>query len=102
MEPHLSLKGQIDRDIAALFIEQLSGFSREDAPLVLDLEEAELDDAAVVAVLVDHLRQAARRVGAIQVLRPPQVLAHGLYRVGALAGSTLQLIEPREELGASG
>jgi ABC-type transporter Mla MlaB component len=101
VESHLTLKGTIERDIAALFIEQLSSFSKEDAPLVLDLEEAEIEDASVAAMLVDYLRQTAARVGSVQILRPPQVLAHGLYRIGALGPSSIQLVEPRSELGTS-
>lgn len=98
----LALKGEVDRDIAALFVEQLASLGRPDAPVTLDMREAELEDAAVTALLVDALRHAALRTGGLQVLEAPQVLAHCLYRVGALGkGSTIQLVEPREELGTS-
>lgn len=97
----LTLKGQLERDVAALLIEQLAGLGREDAPLTLDMGEADIDDAGVATILVDHIRQTAQRVGAVQILRPPQVLAHGLYRVGALGMSTIELIEPRQEIGSS-
>lgn len=95
----LSLAGEIERDVAALFIEQLAGLEREDAPIVVDLEEAEIEDATVAATLVEHLRQTAARVGTVRLLRPPQILAHALYRVGAPLGASIQLVEPREELG---
>ncbi len=102
MEARLTLKGVVDRDIAALFVEQLATLSREDAPATIDLEEAELEDAAMVATLVDHLRQAAHRIGTIILLRPPQVLAHSLYRIGALGPRAfIQVVEPREEIGTS-
>ena len=39
MEAKLALRGTVDRDIAALFVEQLAGLSREDAPVVIDLED---------------------------------------------------------------
>ncbi|MCK6550324.1 STAS domain-containing protein [Myxococcota bacterium] len=97
----LTLTGQVERDIAALFLEQLAAMEREDAPVVLDLEEAEVDDASIATMLVDHIRQTAARVGTVRIIRPPQVIAHVLYRIGALQGSTIQLVEPREELGTS-
>jgi anti-anti-sigma regulatory factor len=98
----LSLKGTVDRDIAALFTEQLASLAREDAPVSIDLEEADIEDAALAATLVDHLRQAAHRIGALILVRPPQVIAHSLYRIGALGPrAEIQVIEPREELGRS-
>jgi ABC-type transporter Mla MlaB component len=100
---HLSLAGDVGRDVALLFVEQLAGLERSDAPVELDLEDAELEDARVVALLVDGVRQAAHRTGAVRLLRPPQTLAHALYRVGALgAGGGLEVVEPREELGSAG
>jgi ABC-type transporter Mla MlaB component len=98
----LALKGTIDRDIAALFVEQLATLAREDAPVEIDLEEADIEEAAIVAVLVDHIRQAAYRIGSVVLFRPPQVLAHALYRIGAMGPrAVIQVIEPREELGTS-
>jgi anti-anti-sigma regulatory factor len=98
----LTLKGQIERDVAALFIEQLAGMDREDAPLVLDMGDADIEDSRVATMLVEYIRQTAQRVGHVQILRAPQILAHSLYRVGALGSqSTIELIEPRVELGAS-
>ncbi len=95
----LTLEGLLDREMAALLVEQLSELGPEDRPVTLDLTLVDLEDAAVTALLVDALRQTARRVGELKLLRPPQVLAHSLYRVGALGKSTLQLVEPRQELG---
>lgn len=98
----LTLKGTVDRDIAALFIEQLASLSLEDAPVEIDLEEADIEDGQICAVLVDHLRQAAYRIGSLILFRPPQVLAHALYRIGALGPrAVIQVIEPRDELGSS-
>jgi ABC-type transporter Mla MlaB component len=98
----LSLKGEIERDVAALFIEQLAGLDREDAPVILDMVDADIEDAGVAAMLVDHIRQTAERVGTVQILRPPQILAHCLYRIGALGDrASIQLVEPRMEIGGA-
>jgi ABC-type transporter Mla MlaB component len=102
MDTFLTLKGQIERDVAALFIEQLSALGREDAPLILDMADADIEDSRVCTMLVDYIRQTAERVGSVQILHAPQILAHSLYRVGALGSrSSIELIEPREELGIS-
>lgn len=100
--PKLTLEGQVEADVAALFVEQLAGVSKDDVPLTLDMSDAELEDGAVTATLVEAIRAAAERLGSLQILEPPQVLAHCLYRVGALGpASTIHLVEPREELGAA-
>jgi ABC-type transporter Mla MlaB component len=100
MDTLLVLKGQIERDVAALFIEQLAGLGREDAPLTIDMEDADVEDSSVATMLVDYIRETAHRVGAVQIVRPPQIIAHSLYRVGALGGA-IQLVEPRQEIGTS-
>jgi anti-anti-sigma regulatory factor len=97
----LVLKGLVGREVAALFTEQLAGLGPADAPITLDLSEADLEDGVVTAALVDGLRQAASRAGSVQLLSPPQVLAHALYRVGALGSGTIHLVEPRFELATS-
>jgi ABC-type transporter Mla MlaB component len=100
METLLELKGQIERDVAALFIEQLAALGREDAPLTIDMADADVEDASVATMLVDYIRETARRVGSVQIVKAPQVIAHALYRIGAMGG-VIQLIEPRVELGTS-
>jgi hypothetical protein len=102
MDTVLTLKGQVERDVAALFVEQLAGLGKEDAPLILDMREADVEEARVCTMLVDHIRQTAERVGAVQILHAPQILAHALYRIGALGReSSIELIEPREEIGSA-
>jgi hypothetical protein len=60
------------------------------------MREAELQDATLIGMLVDQIREAAMRTGKVQLLEPPQVLAHNLYRVGPLEGdATIQLVDPR-------
>ena len=97
----INLEGDVDPDVAALFVEQLAQLQQDDLPVTLDLSGAEITDAATCALLVDALRQTARRLGGLQVREPPQVLAHGLYRVGALERGTLHLVSPRDELGSA-
>lgn len=98
----LRIEGEIEPDVAALFAEQLAQMTKDDAPLTLDLSEADVEDAASCAALIDAIRQAAKRLGGVQLLAPPQVLAHGLYRVGALVeGGVIHVVSPREELGTS-
>lgn len=81
----LTLRGQIDRDIAALFIEQLAQLSSADAPLTIELVEAQLDDAALAPLLADHLAQTAERIGAIHLIGTPSTLAEALRRLGSAA-----------------
>lgn len=96
----LRLEGEIDPQVLALFLEQLA--SAPSGELEVDLEEADVSAAAVVARLADALRREARRIGRVRVIRAPQVLAHTLYRVGALGRGTLELVEPRDEIGSAG
>ena len=95
-----SLKGLVERDVAALFIEQLSELEDDDAPIVVDLSEADIEDAVVAAMLVDCIRTTAARIGRIKVLRSPQILAHALYRLNA-TGEEVLLIDPRLEIATS-
>ena len=96
------VEGLLDRDIAALLIEQLSTLTGGEERTRIDLSEADIEDAIVVSSLIEALRTTAERLGHLEVFGAPQVLAHGLYRVGALGPSAkLRLIEPREEIGTS-
>ena len=94
----LKIAGVLDEDLAALFAEQLSELEESCA---VDLSEADLEDASVTAGLIDIIRTTARRVGGLTLVQAPQVLAHGLYRIGAISADCVTLIEPRNELGTS-
>ena len=98
----LTLSGTVDPAVAALFVEQLSQASPEAGPLSINLRDADIEHADVVATLTEALRETAKRLGSLQVIAPPQVLAHCLYRVGSLGqGSTLHIVEPRQDLPTS-
>ncbi len=96
------LEGEVEPDVAALFAEQLAQVTQEDLPLTVDLSEADIEDGRTCATLVDAIRHAAARIGGLQLIEPPQVLAHCLYRVGALPeGGPIHVVGPREEIGTS-
>ena len=98
----LRVEGLLDQDIAALFIEQLSALPQDGSVTRIDLSEADIADAIVVTNLIEALRTTAERLDQLEVFGAPQVLAHGLYRVGALGpAAKLRLIDPREEIGTS-
>lgn len=65
-------------------------------PLVLDLFELELDDAAAVVAAVDAIRALAA-MGPVIVRQAPHWLAHNLYRINALGKDAITLEAPREE-----
>ena len=96
------VSGLIDRDIAALLTEQLSALQPDGDVTTIDLSEADIEDAVVVTALIKLLRETANRLTRLEVVGAPQVIAHGLYRVGALGpNASLKLIDPREEIGTS-
>ena len=98
----LRVEGLIDQDIAALLIEQLSAYTPDDGVLRIDLSEADLEDPVVTTQMVEALRTTANRLQGMEVYGAPQVLAHSLYRIGALGKTAkLRLIEPRQEIGSS-
>jgi ABC-type transporter Mla MlaB component len=98
----IRVEGLLDRDIAALFTEQLSILDTDEETIRIDLLDADIEDAVVVSTLIEVLRSTAERLGQLEVFGAPQSLAHGLYRVGALGpNAKLRLIEPREEIGTS-
>lgn len=66
----------------------------------LCLGELELSDGVALARMVDLVRLLLGGARRVRVVRPPQTLAHVLYRVGMLAGDArLALVEPRQEEG---
>jgi len=92
----LRITGDIDRDVAALLIEQLAAL---DEPVTIDLSEADIDDGRVIVMLVDALRRTKDRLGRLTLIGPPQVLAHTLYRTNDL--DAFDIVEPRQELGTT-
>jgi hypothetical protein len=76
----LTLKGLVEEDVAALFIEQLAQLTPQDAPIRLELAQAKLANEEVAASIADHIRQTAKRIGAVEVVGAPTALARALDR----------------------
>lgn len=99
----LSADGDLLGDRLSALLETLEHLPPETRRLELDLAEADLDDDPnAVATLAAALRRSARRLERLRLHRPPQVLAHTLYRVGALTDGRLEILDPRSEIGLSG
>ncbi|MEO1336006.1 MAG: STAS domain-containing protein [Myxococcota bacterium] len=100
MTNRLTFEGDLDHQAVQTIVETIGAIDR--GPLSVDLTEVDITDGRACAALADALRKAAGRIGDVAVIQAPQALAHTLYRVGALGSGTLQLIEPRDELGHAG
>ncbi len=84
-------------------LDALAGMTKDDRPVTLDLSDAEIEDGAACATLTRALRQTAQALGGeLIIVGCPQVLAHTLYRVGALGAGSIRLVEPRDEIGTAG
>ena len=77
----LILRGFVEGDVAALFIEQLAALSPADAPMRLELEQATIEDTAVAALLAEHIRLTAQRIGALEVIGAPEAIMLALERL---------------------
>lgn len=67
--------------------------------LILDLEDLDLEDGVAVAHLVTGLRALRARCDRLVLVGAPQMLAHTLYKVGALSDPGLSLVDPRQDEG---
>lgn len=68
--------------------------------LRLDMTEVTDIDAPAIAILVDLVRQAASLDQPVVVESPPQMLAHTLYKVGALGPIVIE--QPRNDVPSAG
>ncbi len=94
------LTGDLDSAGARSILGVLGAEPRGGGLAELQLDEAELTDGVSVTLMVEAVRLLLSRYDRVQLVRPPQALAHSLYRVGMLEGaSRLSLIEPREDEG---
>lgn len=66
---------------------------------VLDLADLDLEDGVAVAHLVTGLRALRARCDRLVLVAAPQMLAHTLYKVGALSDPGLVLVAPRQDEG---
>ena len=74
----LALRGHVEVDVAALFIEQLAEI---EGPLRIDLCQAKLVDPLVVDMLAECFRQTAQRLGGLELIGAPTALARALEAV---------------------
>ena len=85
----------IDADIcignAQAFCEALTQLS----PKRIELSALSIEDGESMA----HVISIIRRLQPICLIAAPQMLAHGLYKIGALASGEITLIVPREDEG---
>lgn len=63
------------------------------------LADLDLEDGVAVAHLVTALRALRSRSGRLVLVQAPQMLAHTLYKVGALHDPGLVLVDPRQDEG---
>jgi ABC-type transporter Mla MlaB component len=81
---------------------QLLGGNNENGPPIgiLDLSELDIEDGPALARLVSWIRLlAARRP--LRLDEAPQMLAHTLYKIGALEGGRIELRAPRMDQGTT-
>ena len=69
----------------------------EHAVIDVELSETDVVDGRGVAVFTTLVRDSLREGRHITLRHAPQMVAHTLYKVGALDDARLTLIEPREE-----
>lgn len=95
----LRVEGELSGQEAAALEPALLAAERTLPPgaLVLDLDELELVDGVATALAVTAVRRLLACRGALVVLAPPQMLAHTLYRVGALEDGRLRVEHTRSE-----
>lgn len=96
------LLGDVDADAAGRVAEAFRSEPAGGGAVALEMEDAELTDGLAVTRMVDALRLLLERFNRVRLARAPQMLAHTLYKTGALRDGRLELIEPREEEGGAG
>lgn len=102
LSARLALVGEVSREAAVELIAALDRVARDHEAAEIEFEDADLEEGIVTALLVDGLREASRRLTRLTLKRPPQALAHALYRIGALEqGGVIHVVEPREDFGSS-
>ncbi len=85
----IGLSGLIDGDVAALFGETLAGLQPADAPVLLDLTRARVEDPRIARAVAEAVRQATVRLGQIRLLGAPTALREALAE--AARDTTIEL-----------
>ena len=93
----------VDGDLEGSRLDALvASLNAAEAPVVIEMADADITNAAACATLAKVIRETAARVGDVVLVECPQALAHTLYRVGALGSGAIRLIDPKEEMGTAG
>lgn len=96
---HLILGGSVTAATAASWRD--AALAAATVPIdTLDLADLELEDGVAVVEAVNLVTALRDRAGALRLLEPPQMLAHTLYKVGALTAG-ITLVDPRSEDGTT-
>lgn len=75
---NIGLSGLIDGDVAALFCETLASLQPPDAPVVLELAHARVEDPRIARAVADAIRQTTVRLGRVKVLGASTALRQAL------------------------
>jgi anti-anti-sigma regulatory factor len=96
-EGTIRIVGDLNSSTAEEFAEDLQMLTQNDnGPLTLDLLNLDCDDGIALATCVRVLRELRARRSRVLLRGASQMLAHNLYRVGALEGSrAIELVDTR-------
>lgn len=96
-EGAVTLSGELDLAATDALAAAFPGDAAAGA-VVLEMSELDVLEGPPVAAFVSLLRELARHATRLTLVAAPQLLAHNLYRVGALQGRwAIVLVDPREE-----
>jgi hypothetical protein len=81
------IEGELTDAFVQAFVTDLRALSKRSLirPLVVDLSRLDIEGGETLAATVECLREA-RADGRLIIRGAPQILAHNLYRIGALGG----------------
>ena len=85
----------VDADISMHNASEFCADLESEKPSALELSALTVEDGESMALIIS----AIRRMQPICLMAAPQMLAHGLYKIGALRSGAIRLIDPREDEG---
>jgi len=97
MSRTMAFAGDLEPELAATMEAALASAGAGADGVTVDLSELDVVDGPALARAASALRSLARRTPLL-IVGAPQILAHTLYRVGALEGPhAIRLSDTREE-----
>ena len=85
----------VDADISIRNASEFCAELESEKPSALELSALTVEDGESMALIIS----AIRRMQPICLLAAPQMLAHGLYKIGALSHGGIELVRPRADEG---